>query len=110
MSVLSASYFHDEAAAYAELEATLWPDGPVARAAAAWIGSRRSRAADRPVSLRPVQAPVHRHGRHGVRRSSHVPLHQWLQAVYLMCSSKKGVSSHQLMRVRWMSRTRRHGS
>jgi hypothetical protein len=33
-----------------------------------------------------------------VFESSHVPLHQWLQAVYLMCSSKKGISSHQLMR------------
>jgi ISXO2 transposase-like protein len=30
--------------------------------------------------------------------SSHIPLHQWLQAVYLMCSRKKGISSHQLMR------------
>ena len=33
-----------------------------------------------------------------VFESSHMPLHQWLQAVYLMCSSKKGISSHQLMR------------
>ena len=33
-----------------------------------------------------------------VFESSHVPLHQWLQAVYLLCSSKKGISSHQLMR------------
>jgi Transposase zinc-ribbon domain len=29
MSALSAPYFHDEAAAYVELEATLWPNGPV---------------------------------------------------------------------------------
>jgi hypothetical protein len=34
-----------------------------------------------------------------VFESSHVPLQHWLQAVYLMCSSKKGISSHQLMRV-----------
>jgi hypothetical protein len=33
-----------------------------------------------------------------VFESSHVKLSVWLQAVYLMCSSKKGVSSHQLMR------------
>lgn len=33
-----------------------------------------------------------------VFESSHVKLNVWLQAVYLMCSSKKGVSSHQLMR------------
>jgi transposase-like protein len=29
---------------------------------------------------------------------SKVPLHQWMQAVYLICSSKKGCSSHQLQR------------
>ena len=31
--------------------------------------------------------------------SSHVKLHMWLQAAYLMCSSKKGISSNQLSRV-----------
>ena len=31
--------------------------------------------------------------------SSHVPLHLWLQAIYLMCASKKGISSNQLHRV-----------
>lgn len=30
--------------------------------------------------------------------SSHVPLHKWLLATHLMCSSKKGISSHQLHR------------
>jgi transposase-like protein len=29
---------------------------------------------------------------------SHIPLHKWLLAVHLMCSSKKGISAHQLMR------------
>lgn len=29
---------------------------------------------------------------------SKIPLHQWMQAVYLICSSKKGCSSHQLQR------------
>ena len=33
-----------------------------------------------------------------MRESSHVPLTEWLQAAYLMVSSKKGISSHQLMR------------
>jgi transposase-like protein len=98
MSVLSAPYFHDEAAAYAELEATLWPHGPVCP---------RCGGMDRITSVKG--------GRMGLRRcgpcnrqftvtvgtvfeSSHVPLNKWLQAVYLMCSSKKGISSHQLMR------------
>jgi hypothetical protein len=34
-----------------------------------------------------------------VFESNHVPLNLWLQAVYLMCGSKKGISSRQLMRV-----------
>lgn len=91
MSVLSAPYFHDEAAAFAELEATLWPHGPVCP---------RCGGLDRITAVKG--------GRMGLRRcgpckrqftvtvgtvfeSSHVPLNLWLQAVYLMCSSKKGV-------------------
>jgi hypothetical protein len=30
--------------------------------------------------------------------SSHLPLHVWLQAIYLISGSKKGISSHQLSR------------
>jgi transposase-like protein len=30
---------------------------------------------------------------------SHIPLHKWLKAVYLLCASKKGMSSHQLHRM-----------
>ena len=98
MSALSAPYFHDEAAAFAELEATLWPNGPVCP---------RCGGTERITSVKG--------GRMGLRRcgpckrqftvtvgtvfeASHVKLNLWLQAVYLMCSSKKGISSHQLMR------------
>ena len=28
----------------------------------------------------------------------HVPLYKWLQATFLMCASKKGISAHQLNR------------
>ena len=30
--------------------------------------------------------------------SSHIKMHLWLQAIYLMCASKKGISSNQLHR------------
>ncbi len=30
---------------------------------------------------------------------SKIPLHKWLAAIYLMCSSKKGMSAHQLHRL-----------
>jgi len=33
-----------------------------------------------------------------VFESSHVPLHKWFQAAFLMMSSKKGISAHQLHR------------
>ena len=98
MSALFAPYFHDEAAAFTELEATLWPNGPVCP---------RCGGTERITSVKG--------GRMGLRRcgpckrqftvtvgtmfeASHVKLNLWLQAVYLMCSSKKGISSHQLMR------------
>jgi transposase-like protein len=29
---------------------------------------------------------------------SHIPLHKWLLAIHILCSSKKGMSAHQLMR------------
>lgn len=99
MSVLSAPYFHDEAAAYAELEATLWPHGPVCP---------KCGGLDRITSVKGGRIGLYRCGpckrqftvKVGtVFESSHVPLNLWLQAVYLMCSSKKGISSHQLMRI-----------
>ena len=34
-----------------------------------------------------------------VFESSHIELHQWLQAAYLICSSKKGISSNQMSRM-----------
>lgn len=100
MSALSAPHFHDEAAAYAELEATLWPNGPVCprcggmnritvvRGKTARSGLRRCGPCKRQFTVT-VGTLFER---------SHVPLHKWMQAVYLLCSSKKGISSHQLMR------------
>ncbi len=97
-SALSAAYFHDEAAAFAELEATLWPHGPVCPKCGgmdritpvkgARMGLRRCGPCKRQFTVTVGT----------VFESSHVKLNLWLQAVYLMCSSKKGVSSHQLMR------------
>jgi transposase-like protein len=31
--------------------------------------------------------------------ASHIPLNKWLQAIYLLCSSKKGMSAHQMHRM-----------
>ena len=97
-SALSAPYFHDEAAAFAELEATLWPHGPVCP---------KCGGMDRITAVKGARMGLRRCGPckrqftvtvGTVFESSHVKLNLWLQAVYLICSSKKGVSSHQLMR------------
>lgn len=99
MSVLSAPYFHDADAARVELERTLWPAGPVCP---------RCGGKERITAVRGGRAGLYRCGPckrqftvtvGTVFESSHVPLNLWLQAVYLMCSSKKGISSHQHMRV-----------
>ena len=34
-----------------------------------------------------------------VFEATHAPLRLWLQAIYLMCSSKKGISTRQLQRI-----------
>lgn len=108
-SILSAPHFHDEAAAFAHLEAKLWPNGPVCPKCGgegyALEGVRgKPRAGEEVGDVR-----------HGLKKcracraqftvrvgtvfeSSHVPLHIWLQAVALMSSSKKGISSNQLHR------------
>jgi transposase-like protein len=34
-----------------------------------------------------------------VFEDSHIPINKWMQAIYLLCSSKKGISAHQLHRM-----------
>lgn len=104
-SVLNEAYFHDEAAAFEALERILWPRGPVC----AHCGNktrigRLEGVKDKNGKVRlglwkcyecRKQFTV-RKGT--VFEASHLKLHQWFQAAFLMCSSKKGVSSNQLHR------------
>src|ERR1700692_1779666 len=99
MSTLSAPYFHDEALAHEELEQRLWQTGAVCP---------KGGGQDRITISRGGRVGLYRCGpckrqftvKVGtVFESSHVPLNVWLQAVHLMCSSKKGISSHQIHRV-----------
>jgi transposase-like protein len=104
MSILSKAYFHNEEAAFEHVEAVLWPDGP---------NCPHCGACDR---IGKIQANVEKRVRLGLHKCGHckgqftvrvgtvfeaskVPLHKWLQAIHLMVSSKKGISSHQLHRV-----------
>jgi transposase-like protein len=107
MSMLSKVYFQNEKAAFAHLEKTLWNEGVICPHCGCVDSARR------------LQGVKGKNGkiRNGlwkcyarecrkqftvrvgtVFESAHIPLHKMLQAVYLMCSSKKGISSHQLHR------------
>jgi len=111
MSILSKPYFHDEAAAYAHLEGILWPEGVVCP----HCGNTDKVYKLGGVKSKPSKKNPEGKERFGLKKcgscrqqftvtvgtvyeSSHIPLHKWLQATYLMCSSKKGISASQIAR------------
>ena len=111
MSVLSAPYMHDEPAAFAHVEEILWPAGPVCPHCGV-IGEAYSLNG---VRSKPSKKHPEGKERHGLKKckacgkqftvrigtifeSSHIDLHLWLQAIYLMTASKKGISANQLHR------------
>ena len=113
MSVLSQPRFHDEAAAFAYLEGLLWADGSVCPHCGV-VGGRVYDLAG--VRGKPSKKNPEGAIRHGLKKcgecrkqftakvgtvfeDAKLPLHLMLQAVHLMMSSKKGISSHQLSRV-----------
>lgn len=100
MSVLSKPYFHDEAKAFEYLEGVLWPEGPVCPHCGSVSGKhydlRKTRLGLRKCSDCRKQFTV-KVGT--VFESAHIPLNNMLQAVHLLCSSKKGISAHQLHRI-----------
>ncbi len=106
MPNLSAKHFHSEAAAFAYVEARVWPEGPVCPVCAAdGVVSR---------SIKPMKGKTTRPGLYKcyepqcrkpftvrigtIFERSHVPLNVWLQAMFLMASSKKGISANQISR------------
>lgn len=98
MSVLNKPYFSDETEAFRFVESILWPQGPVCPHCGGYdriydlaktrIGLRKCGQCRKQFTVRVGT----------IFESTHLPLHIWLQAVFLMCFSKKGVSSHQLHR------------
>jgi transposase-like protein len=100
-SVLNEKLFHDEAAAYAFVEAHVWPDGRVCphcgvvgesgalKGKSTRPGVYKCYACRKPFTVKVGT----------IFESSHVPLRLWLQAIFLLCSSKKGMSSNQLHRI-----------
>jgi transposase-like protein len=99
-SVLSADRFHNEEAAFEYVETQLWPNGPVCphcgetakigrlTGKTTRAGLRKCYACRKPFTVRIGS----------IFEDSHLPLHLWLQAIHLLCSSKKGISTRQLQR------------
>jgi transposase-like protein len=100
VSVLDAEHFHDEAAALAFIEARVWPNGPVCPRCGETERVGRLQGKSTRMGLckcykcrRPFTVTVGT-----VMESSHIQLHIWLQEMHLLCTSKKGISTHQLHR------------
>jgi transposase-like protein len=98
--ILNAKHFQDEAAAFEYVEAALWPNGPncphcggVERISKMNGKSTRAGLYKCYQCRKPFTVRIGT-----VFEASHVPLHLWLQAMHLLCSSKKGISSNQLHR------------
>lgn len=100
MSALSAPHFHDEEAAYAYVEARIWPEGPVCPhcggvdrigkmgGKSTRVGTYKCYQCRKPFTVKIGT----------IFEASHVPMRIWLQAMYLIAGSKKGISSNQLHR------------
>jgi transposase-like protein len=99
-SILSAPFFHNEEAAYEYVESRVWPNGPVCpkcgvigRAgklggASTRIGVYKCYDCRKPFTVKVGT----------IFESSHIALRLWLQAIFLIAASKKGISSNQLHR------------
>jgi transposase-like protein len=99
-SALSAPHFHSDEAGYAYVEARIWPEGPVCphcggvtriskmQGKSTRIGAYKCYQCRKPFTVKIGT----------IFESSHVPLNIWLQAIYLIAGSKKGISSNQLHR------------
>jgi transposase-like protein len=100
VSALSAPHFHNEAAAFDYVEARVWPEGPVCpHCGGVERISKMQGKSTRQGLYKCYQCRKPFTVRLGtIFEASHVPLHIWLQAMYLIAGSKKGISSNQLHR------------
>jgi transposase-like protein len=99
-SILSESYFHNEAAAYAFVEARIWPNGPVCHKCGVIGNSHKMKGNSTRIGVykcRDCRKPFTvKLGT--IFEASHIKMNVWLQAIFLVASSKKGISSNQLHR------------
>jgi transposase-like protein len=100
---ITAARYENEHAAREHLERLLWPDGPVCPhcglvgEAYKLDGETTRKGLYKCAGCRqPFTVTVKT-----IFEDSHIPLHKWLLAIHLMCSSRKGISAHQLWRNLW---------
>ena len=100
MSALNLPHFRDDTKAREHLEAIRWPDGPVCPHCGSVEGAYRLEGKKhRPGLLKCKDCREQFSVTVGtVFERSKIPLSKWLLATHLLCSSKKGMSSHQLHR------------
>ncbi len=105
MSDLNNPIFHKETKARQWLEARIWPNGPICP----HCGETEN--------VHKLMGKAHRPGLYQCNscpnqftvtvgtlfERSKIPLHKWLLATYLLCASKKGVSTRQLSRMMGVS-------
>src|SRR5580704_12243115 len=99
--VLTAPQFLNEPAAFAYVEARLWPNGPVCPhcGETARIG-RLNGKTTRPGLHKCYACKKPFTVRMGTLfEDSHLPLHLWLQVIHLFCCSKKGIATRQIQRM-----------
>ena len=96
MSLLSQKHLQDEQAAYDWVEARMGPNGPVCPHCAET--KRLPRCRGRPYRLYKCYACRKQFNVKVAFEESHIAMHLWLQAFYLIPGSKKGISSKQLHR------------
>ena len=99
-SIFDQPHLRNEPAAYAYVEARIWRNGRVCphcgvvdksgalKGKSTRIGTYKCYACRKPFTVKIGT----------IFEDSHVPMHLWLQAFSLICSSKKGISSNQLHR------------
>jgi hypothetical protein len=100
--VLNFPHFQDEQAAHDYVESLLWPTGPVCPhcgncdgAKIGKLNGKTTRAGLRKCyeCRKPFSVKMGT-----IFEDTRAPLRYWLQAIHLMCSSKKGISTRQLQR------------
>ncbi len=97
-AIFTAPHFQNDDAARAYLESVLWPYGPVCPHCGV---INHAYETNRPGVFRCAEKACRKDftvTMKTVMERSHIALHKWLQGFYLMASSKKGFSAHQVHR------------